>query len=265
MDESNLSQSGDADVSIAADPTVCECRTTCQRKSGNSACPCRMYDLFCSESCQCGTRTRHCANREPPDSSDSEDDEHNERFTEGMPEQLEDTIEEKIKTFVHELGREDLENVATDLLKRNPGAYEDYLLKENSSFQEESDHSPKSPGWCNCGRCKEMPQDVEKKCCRLQEGCLSTSEVFLTVCINAHVLEVAMRATEDILADAAVRTNKNYRHYAYKQFIYWQHGRLGAGRRRVIPSCCIWAIRMRFPAANNMYKGFEIGNGILED
>ncbi|PIK58274.1 hypothetical protein BSL78_04779 [Apostichopus japonicus] len=135
MDESNLSQSGDADVSIAADPTVCECRTTCQRKSGKSACPCRMYDLFCSESCKCGTRTRHCANREPLDSSDSEDDEHNERFAEGMPEQLEDTIEEKIKNFVHELEREDLENVATDLLKRNPGAYEDYLLKENSYFK----------------------------------------------------------------------------------------------------------------------------------
>ncbi|PIK57524.1 hypothetical protein BSL78_05588 [Apostichopus japonicus] len=262
MDESNLSQSGDADVSIAADPTFVNVARPVNESLGIVLAP---------VVCMISFVQNHVNVAQEQDIAqivnlrDSEDDEHNERFTEGMPEQLEDTIEEKIKTFVHELGREDLENVATDLLKRNPGAYEDYLLKENSSFQEESDHSPKSPGWCNCGRCKEMPQDVEKKCCRLQEGCLSTSEVFLTVCINAHVLEVAMRATEDILADAAVRTNKNYRHYAYKQFIYWQHGRLGAGRRRVIPSCCIWAIRMRFPAANNMYKGFEIGNGILED
>lgn len=158
-----------------------------------------------------------------------------------------------------------MENLARELLQRNPGAYQDYILREVTDGEVvDRVPAPDSPKWCICGRCQEMPQQVERKCCRLVNGCLSLNEVFLAVCINAHVLEVAMRANEDILADAAVRTTKNYRHYAYKQYIYWQHGRLGAGRRRVIPSCCVWAVRRNFPSADGYYKGFDIGNGILE-
>lgn len=118
-----------------------------------------------------------------------------------------------LKTFLHGLERKELETVATDLLKRNPGAYMDYLMMETSTAPTDRDHSTEIPGWCVCGRCREMLQDIERKCCRIRDVCLSLSEVFLAVCANAHVLEVAMRSTEDILADVAVRNNKNYRHY----------------------------------------------------
>ena len=41
--------------------------------------------------------------------------------------------------------------------------------------------------------------------------------------------------------------NKSLRHGGYRQFIMWRHGRLGSGVWRVIPSCCVWRVRMYKP------------------
>lgn len=200
------------------------------------------------------------------DDSDSEDVAPLEVDDEQHDETNTDAKEEEVKAFIKDLDRQDLERITSELFMRNPGAFEDYVLTADPAIDQSTAEARRpSPDWCVCGNCHEQQQYIERKCCRSSDDCLSTKNLFTTICLDGHVLEVAMRATEDILADPPVRSNGNFRHYAYKQFTYWQHGRLGAGRRRVIPSCCVWAIRNRFPAPDGHYKGFQIGDGILED
>lgn len=115
------------------------------------------------------------------------------------------------------------------------------------------------PDWCVCGKCREMPTDAEKVCCR-KERCITLLPDFSVLVLDEAVLALGRMYRRDILVfDDDADLNRANRHQGYRQYILWSHGRLGAGDRRVIPSCCVWKIRDKYPDPFGQYKGFVHG------
>lgn len=121
-----------------------------------------------------------------------------------------------------------------------------------------------TPHWCVCGHCRDMPTDVERKCCgQLPQVCLSVFPQMDQVIMHTWSIELNTRYRADLLAEPNdlgedVRAiNKYYRHGSYRNFILWVFGYLGEGVRVVIPSCCVWRIRDKFPDPYGQYTGFK--------
>ena len=110
--------------------------------------------------------------------------------------------------------------------------------------------------WCICDKCRDMGNPVENKCCR-KRICITTTEIFRTIVLDTSVLSVAIVSRGDDLVERVRFAPANYRKAAYRQFIMWEHGYLGRGVRRVIPSCVVWAVRDKFPAPDGNYLGFK--------
>jgi hypothetical protein len=84
---------------------------------------------------------------------------------------------------------------------------------------------------------------------------LSLQEIEL-VCLEPLVLQINMAYWADIFAQDLGHDTADLRHAAYRHFVLWRHGRLGANVHRVIPSCVVCRIRDRFPSTNGLYTGF---------
>lgn len=117
-----------------------------------------------------------------------------------------------------------------------------------------------TPDWCSCQSCREMPSDVEKVCCgKSPDSCISRLPAFQVLILEVKVLVLAIRSKKTVIVlnqDVDQRAN---RHQSYRRYTLLKHGCLGAGVRKVIPSCCVWRIRDRFPDRFGQYTGFVPG------
>lgn len=157
-----------------------------------------------------------------------------------------ETKDEKyIKDFVKSVTRDQLEIVAMELLRRQPDFLVDIMDDSNTKINQPQQSGPStSPPWCKCGFSCPMPMETENKCCCYgAKRCVMQTDAFQDICLNTNVLGVDMRVREDKLVNEEDQSNKNYRHYAYRGYVYWRFGRVGRGNRLVIPLCCVLKIR----------------------
>ena len=154
-----------------------------------------------------------------------------------------------------------LRRLALELLRRQPAAFADIVSGEIVAGDGQPHPDPPQediPDWCHCGHCNNMPTQEENKCCaRVPRQCITTTPLFPVLILDGNVLDIAMRYREDMVALNNTRNNESFRHAAYRQFVLWQHGLLGKGNRRVVPSCCVLAIRARYPSPNGIYTGYR--------
>lgn len=128
------------------------------------------------------------------------------------------------------------------------------VTRENSDGEPQPDPTNNAvPAWCICNNCIQMPTPEENKCCRR----ITSYDLFQNLCIDRHVLELAIRARCDIRVEPLDFLMSSFRKAAYRQFILWEHGYLGNRNRQIIRSCAVKKVREQYPAPDNVYMGFR--------
>ena len=114
-----------------------------------------------------------------------------------------------------------------------------------------------TPPFCVCEQCTEMPTEKENICCKEKRLCRSQGQTFNNICLDSDSLATVIRSLADTYVFTPTYDNRAMRHAAYRQYIMWQHGHLGRGHRKVIPSCCVWKIRKHYPSPDAHYTGYK--------
>ena len=113
-----------------------------------------------------------------------------------------------------------------------------------------------SPEWCKCNACWPMPNEIENVCCK-RVTCITRFQAFDNICLDRDILEVCIEARCDIRADEFDFSKESFRKAAYRQFVLWRCGKLGWGKRRVVPSCVVLSIRRIYPSTDGQYMGYR--------
>ena len=163
-----------------------------------------------------------------------------------------------MQTYVSGLSDAQVRSLCTRILCGHGGVglATSLLQSANEGPEQDQPNNQATPQWCVCGNCQPMGTPTEDVCCR-NTSCVTRHEEFYLLCVNYLVLTVAILGRVDIRADPIDYSPSSYRKAAYRQYIYWVHGYLGRGNRRVIPSCVMLAIRRWFPSPTGVYMGFR--------
>ncbi|XP_041465490.1 uncharacterized protein LOC121416098 [Lytechinus variegatus] len=173
---------------------------------------------------------------------------------------LREARKRKLKEDISRMSRDEIESLLYKTVQRRPGMLFDLMMQPPDDNIPSGENVP----WCSCGRCIDMPTDAERLCCgRNPQDCTSQHAVFELIIDEAALLiQRAMWIDLYNLEDDPQEPgeeNRAMRHAAYRSFVFWQHGRLGQGNRRVIPSCCVTKIRSLYPSLNGLYTGYLPG------
>jgi hypothetical protein len=137
---------------------------------------------------------------------------------------------------------------------------EDLLLELDQYSQHQIAHlqRPFNVDWCICGYCIDSQRmtDVERKCCR-ERHCVSRTKRCQNMVTDNDVVTTAANTYNDVTVRKKELDNKTLRHAAYRNYVMWKYGHLGKNNRVVIPSCVVWLIRNKWPAADGVYTGFK--------
>lgn len=162
-----------------------------------------------------------------------------------------------LETHIEEMSNEERRDLLLRTARTHPSLFLD-VLDSNPHGGYHPQPGGNSPDWCTCQKCREMPTEAERLCCRRPpNNCQSDLPDFHLLVLDELVLQMAQLYRQDVLALPIDEDyNRGKRYAAYRQYILWHHGRLGVGVRRVIPSCCVWAIRDKYPDRFGQYHGF---------
>lgn len=82
------------------------------------------------------------------------------------------------QAVVLEMDSEKLREMVLKLIDREPALVFDLCEGVEEPGPPPQPPTPASPSWCKCGRCREMPTELERKCCGcLPRNCISTRNV----------------------------------------------------------------------------------------
>ncbi|KAK6318608.1 hypothetical protein J4Q44_G00118990 [Coregonus suidteri] len=130
------------------------------------------------------------------------------------------------QAMVAELSEEEIWGLLEAIM--DPGMVFDLLWMRQSRNgrpgEEQAAVAPGLPLWCHCGRCKDMPTDMERKCSgQGLAQCVSLAPHLFLYVLENGVLRIARRYRNDVLSLSYTGDprydHREYQHDTYRHFV----------------------------------------------